>query len=122
MIQRLEINSIHTEVDESLKKYVNKKLGGIDKYIPRQSKKSAHLEVHLKELKSSDKNNSRCEVTLFLPKQTLFIKETAINMYAAVDIVEAKLKLQLKKYKETHYGGQMRRHLMAKFLRKNTRF
>jgi ribosomal subunit interface protein len=120
MLQKLEINSIHTEVNETLKKYVNRKIGGLDKYIPRHSRKSAHAEVHLKELKTSDKNNCRCEVTLFLPHQTIVVKESALNMYTAVDIVEAKIKMQLKKYKDTHTDGKMQRHLIARFKQKST--
>jgi ribosome-associated translation inhibitor RaiA len=46
------------------------------------------------------------------------IKESALNMYAAVDITEAKLKLQLKKYKDLYASGKTRRHLTARFLRK----
>jgi ribosomal subunit interface protein len=119
MFQKFEINTIHTNIDEPLKKYVNKKIGGLDKYTPRQAKKSAHCEVHLKELKSSNKNNCRCEVTIYLPHQTIVVKESAINMYAAVDIVEAKLKMQLKKYKDTHHNSKMKRHIMARFRNKN---
>jgi ribosome-associated translation inhibitor RaiA len=58
-------------------------------------------------------------VTLHLPHQNIVIKESALNMYAAVDIVEAKLKQQLQKYKDTHYNGKGRRHLFARFMRQN---
>src|SRR5690348_10105499 len=115
MLQKFEINGVHTKVDESLKKYVTKKIGGLDRYISRHSRASAHGEVHLKEGKAKNRNNCTCEVTLFLPQQTIVVKETAINMYAAVDIVEAKLKQQLKKYKDTHENGKMHRRLMARF-------
>jgi ribosome-associated translation inhibitor RaiA len=40
-----------------------------------------------------------------------------MNMFAAVDIVETKLKLQIKKYKESHGSGKLSRHLTAKFRR-----
>jgi ribosome-associated translation inhibitor RaiA len=42
-------------------------------------------------------------------------------MYAAVDIVEAKLKQQLKKYKDLHMSGKLHRRLMARFTRKQGR-
>jgi ribosome-associated translation inhibitor RaiA len=35
-------------------------------------------------------------------------------MYAAIDIVEAKLKQQLRKYKDLHHGGTMHRRLFAR--------
>jgi ribosome-associated translation inhibitor RaiA len=43
-----------------------------------------------------------------------------MNMFAAVDIVETKLKLQIKKYKESHGSGKLSRHLTARFRRKNS--
>ena len=115
MFAKFELNTVHTSIDPSLKRYVNKKIGGLDKYVPRHSRSSAHVEVHLKESKTKDANGFACEVTLFLPQQTLVVKETAPNLFAAVDIAEAKLKLQLKKYKDRHASGKLHRHLMARF-------
>ena len=39
-------------------------------------------------------------------------------MYAAVDIVEAKLKQQLQKYKDRHGNGKTHRRLFARLHRK----
>lgn len=39
-------------------------------------------------------------------------------MYAAVDIAEAKLRQQLKKYKDTHSDGKLRRHLFGRMNRR----
>ncbi len=118
MLQKLEINGVHSKVDDKVRAYVNKKIGGLDKYISRHSRQSAHAEVHLKEGKAKNNNKFSCEVTLHLPKQNIVIKESAVNMFAAIDIAEVKLKQQLKKYKDTHGGGKLHRHLMARFSRK----
>lgn len=115
MIQRFEIHGVHLQVDTRLQSYVGKKIGGLDKYISRRARPSAHGEVHLKELNGKDHNNSLCEVTLRLPHQTIIIKEHALNMYAAVDIAEVKLKQQLQKYKDLH--GKAYRHRLARFRR-----
>jgi ribosome-associated translation inhibitor RaiA len=40
-------------------------------------------------------------------------------MYAAVDIVEAKLKHQIKKYKDKHESGKMHRHVFARLRRRS---
>jgi putative sigma-54 modulation protein len=119
MIQKFEIQGVHTLVDDKLRAYVNKKIGGLDRYISRHSRESAHAEVHLKENKKTKNNDHcRCEVTLYLPHQTIIVKESALNMYAAVDIVEAKLKQQLQKYKDLHGNGKTHRHLFARLRRK----
>jgi ribosomal subunit interface protein len=118
MLQKFEINGVHTTVDDSLRKYVSKKIGGVDKYLSRHHRESAHGEVHLKESKAKNNNRCTCEVSLHLPQQTIVVKETAINMYAAVDIVEVKLKQQLQKYKEKNHSGKARRRLFGRFRRR----
>lgn len=120
MLQKFEINSVHTNVSDKLRAYVTKKIGGLDRYISRHSRQSAHAEVHLKESKAKDKNRFICEVTMYLPKQTIIVKESALNMFAAVDIVETKLKQQLQKYKDLHGTGKMHRHLFGRFRRKTS--
>ncbi|HSX47200.1 MAG TPA: ribosome-associated translation inhibitor RaiA [Patescibacteria group bacterium] len=117
MFQKFELSAIHTEIDEDLKKYVTKKIGSLDKYVPLKARKSAHLDVHLKETKPINKTSFHCEVTLYLPQQTIVIKEASLNMYSAIDITEAKLKLALKKYKDIHASNKNRRHLIARFKR-----
>lgn len=117
MFQKFEIHGIHAKVDKQLHDYVTKKIGGLDRYISRHSRQSAHADVHLKETKAKDKNRFSCEVTIHLPHQSIVIKEKALNMFAAVDIAEAKLKQQLQKYKDKHASGKLHRHLMARFRR-----
>ena len=119
MIQKFEVQGVHTVLDKKLRAYVNKKIGGLDRYISRHNRASAHAEVHLKESKVKTGNHCHCEVTMYLPHQTLIVKESALNMYAAVDIVEAKLKQQLQKYKDLHGSGKTHRHLFARFRRKS---
>ncbi len=111
MIQKMEINGVHAEVNERLYKYVVKKIGKLDNYMPRRVRPSAHVEVRLKEIKAKDKNQHTCEVIMHLPHEVLTVKETTMSMYAAIDIVEAKLKNQLKKYKDTHSIRPHRRAL-----------
>jgi ribosomal subunit interface protein len=119
MLQKFEIRGVHATVDKPLRAYVTKKIGGLDRYISRHSRQSAHGDVHLKEVKTKNHNNFICEVTLHLPKQSITVKESALNMYAAVDIAEAKLRHQLQKYKDMHGNGKLHRHLFARFNRRN---
>lgn len=115
MVQKFELSAIHINLDDSLKKYATKKLGSIDKYLSKQIRPSAHLEVHLKEQKIAGKIQSVCEATLHLPHDSIRLSEATQNMYAAIDIVETKLKQQVEKYKELHFGGKRRRQLFARF-------
>jgi ribosomal subunit interface protein len=118
MLQKFEIQGVHTTVNEPLRKYVNRKIGGLDRYLSKHDRESAHGEVILRESKSKSTDHCLCEAILHLPNQTLVAKERAMNMFAAIDIVEAKLKQQIKKYKEKHESGKMRRHMFARFRRR----
>jgi ribosomal subunit interface protein len=118
MLQKFEIQGVHTTVDDNLRKYVNKKIGGLDHYLSRHNRQSAHAEVQLKEGKARNNTHCTCEVTLYLPHETINLKESAFNMYAAVDILEVKLKQRIKKYKDLHSNGKLSRHLFARLRRK----
>ncbi|HSX46557.1 MAG TPA: HPF/RaiA family ribosome-associated protein, partial [Patescibacteria group bacterium] len=86
------------------------------RYVSRHARESLHVEVILKEEMLKTKKNCICEVIVHLPKDTITTKESTINMFAAVDIVEAKLKNQLKKYKAMH-GNPRFHHRLIKRLR-----
>ncbi len=114
MIAKMEISGVHSDIGSDLHKYVTKKIGRMDRYLPRHARPSAHAEVQLKESKAKDKKQCTCEVILHLPKDTIMIKETTLNMFAAVDIVETKLKNQIKKYKDKHRVSRIPRSLLTK--------
>ncbi len=117
MIQKLEINGVHTVLTEDLKKYITKKIGKLDRYMPRHARESAHAEIFVKEIMIKTKKECMCEVVLHLPGTKLMTKESTINMFAAVDIVEAKLKNQLKKYKDTHNAHRIHRKVLLRLRR-----
>jgi putative sigma-54 modulation protein len=118
MIHKLEVTGVHTEVSLDLQKYVLKKIGKLDRFLPKHARESAHAEVFLKESKAKDKKQCTCEVVLHLPSEVLTTKESTMNMFAAVDIVEAKLKNQLKKYKEMHSTLRIHRRVLSRLRRR----
>ena len=117
MLQKFEIQGVHYDIDENLRKYITKKIGGLDRYLSRHDRASAHGEVTLKESKAKNKAKCTCEVTLRIPKGTINVSESALNMFAAVDIVEEKLKQQLKKHKDMHENGKRHRHIFGRLRR-----
>ena len=115
MIGKFEISGAHN--DEKLKKYVEKRIEKLERYIPRHARDSAHVEVKLSEKKKQLDSQCTAEIIIYLPHEVLTAKESTINLFAAVDIVETKLKNQLKKYKETHGGAKLYRRLTNKLSR-----
>ena len=96
---KLEIAAVHFDLDAKLKSYVNRKLGKLDRYVPKRAREPLEGRVVLTEEKGNAQNRFSCEVTLTLPHDVIVAKDSTINVYAAVDIAEAKLKAQLLKYK-----------------------
>ena len=44
-------------------------------------------------------------------------KETTVNMFAAIDVVEQKLKNQVKKYKQKNGTGRLHHRILARLKR-----
>lgn len=123
MIDKLEVSGTNTDATKDLQKYARKKISKLDSYMSRHARKSAHAEVMLKEHKAKDKKQCTAEVTIYMPGETITAKETTVNMYAAVDIVEEKLKTQLRRYKSQNMSQNGRRsapvrRLLGKIVRK----
>jgi putative sigma-54 modulation protein len=106
MISRVEVAANGIELTDDIKKYIDKKIGRLDRYMSKHARKSVHAEVKLKQEKSKKKDKLTAEVILHMPGGNLTAKEATLNIYAAIDIVESKLKNQLKKYKDKHEAGQ----------------
>lgn len=119
MIRKLEITGVHVDADEKLKRYVHKSVAKFERYIPRRERSVVHVDVKLKEDKRQKDNRCTAEIIIHLPHSHLTAKESTVNLYAAIDIVEAKLLSQLKKHKEKHSDPKFLRHVFNKFRRQN---
>jgi putative sigma-54 modulation protein len=119
MIRKLEITGVHVDTDEKLKKYVTKSVAKLERYIPKHARNSAHVDVKLKESKRQQDKQCTAEIIMHLPNDTLTAKESTVNLFAAIDIVEAKIHNQLKKYKETHDNPRLYQRMTARFRRQN---
>jgi putative sigma-54 modulation protein len=98
---RLDITGRNFDLEAKLREYVQEKLGGLDKYLPRHDRGSAYAAVRLcDDVSGREDNRYVCEVRMTVRGETIVSREGTVNMYAAIDIVEAKLKVQLQKYKE----------------------
>lgn len=101
MIEPIVITGINKlELDDDMKRYVTRKIGKLDRYLPRHARQTAHAEVRLKHIGRQHGNTYECQVLLHLPQETVEAADSTMNVFAAVDIVEEKLKNQLKRYKD----------------------
>lgn len=103
--------------DESAKRYIKKKIGKLDRLAPRHARKTMHAEVKLAEVNRDHGNKYEAEVILTVPDRKMTAKDSTMNALAAIDIVEAKLATQLRKYKDESIAHIGRRRLLARFKR-----
>lgn len=118
MINNLQLSGIHADLTDEVEAYARKKIGGLDKFIPTRARSSLQADVKLIQQSSKKKLDCACEVVVSLPQETIRVSETGSTMLAAIDGAENKLKIRLKKYKESHGKERIHRQVIRKILRR----
>jgi ribosomal subunit interface protein len=118
MIKAIHISGVHKKLNDDIEMYVRQKIGALDRFIPKKARASAEAEVKIKQSKAKDKRPFECEVIVFLPKAKLTAHKKGTTIPEAIDLVEENLKIQLKKYKDTHAGAKFHRHIINRLRRK----
>ncbi len=124
MIENIAITGIKVDVTKELERYIKRKIGKLDRRIKRSQRDEVRADVKLNETMTKSGKKCSCEVIMHVPGAGITAVESTINMFAAVDIVETKLKNQLKKHKEKHsvsddkHKNSAARRLLGKLTRK----
>lgn len=106
---KLHVTSKNFEMSDKIRDYVERKIGGLDKYLPRGMETIEGRVILERDQSGREGNEYVCEATLQIPGPNAEARDATVNMYAAIDIVEAKLKVQIKKFKDKHKPGRLRR-------------
>ncbi len=120
MIQ-LTVSGDNYELTDNIKQYVEDKIGRLEKYLPKAARDGVQGKVTLI-LDESGREDNQCICEAIIPVKGTIIqaREATLNMFAAVDIVEAKLKAQIHKYKEKNSPKQNRSQIfVSKLLRRS---
>ena len=118
---KLHITTKNFELSDKITAYVDKKIGRLDRYLPK-SMKDIEGRVILEVDPSGKENNTFiCEAMLEVPGPNLEARDATLSIYAAIDIVEAKLRVQIRKLKERSGPGRLRRSkaVINRILRRN---
>lgn len=110
MIEKIEITGHGYKIDELFKKYAEKRIGKLDKYLPRGSKKDVVAKMIVTEIGKSKGEKYEISVAMDIPGgKVIAAKDECTNVFAGVDLVEAKLTGQIRRYKlETQPHRQKR--------------
>lgn len=114
MINHIDITGVRYTPDEQTKRYARKKIGGLDRYLSRHTRKSTYITVTLKEVNRANGNKYECDVVIKLPEKTITAKDSTLNMLAAIDIVAEKLSVQLKKYHDVRKDHRRSHNLIGR--------
>jgi ribosomal subunit interface protein len=115
MISQIKVSGINYEVDEATNKYALKRIGQLDSYLPRHARKTASVEVKLEQVNHDHGNKYEVEVIIDIPGSLITAKDSTNNIFAAIDIVEAKIRAQLRDYKDANIAHIGKRRIMSRF-------
>lgn len=118
MIASIDITGVKYNAGDQVQKYVQQKIAKLDRYLPRHARKSVTADVKLKQVNRDHGNKYEAEVIINVPDKRLTAKDSTVNMFAAIDIVEAKLINQMRKYKQASISHVGNRKTMSRFKRR----
>ena len=109
MINNLQISGIHENLNAGVKSYAVKKIGKLDRFLPKRTRESVFVDVKIKAKKRQGTIIHECKVVMQLPKKLITIKKDSVSAKAAIDEVENNLKNQLKKYKDSRARSKFKK-------------
>lgn len=108
------------DIDDATRKEVFKKLGSLDKYMPRHAVKSAKIDLRLIDA-SKKRNHSdekyEAEIVLTIPGEIINASGLSGTMLLAIDAAAAKTQSQLRDYKQKNIAHIGRRGILSRFKR-----
>ena len=100
MIDKIEITGNKYKVEESFRKYATKRIGKLDRYLPRGSKKDVIAKIVVTEIDKAHGNKYEISAAMEIPGgKVIAAKDESSNVFAGIDIIEAKLMGQIRRYK-----------------------
>ena len=100
MIEKIHISGSNYKVEEGFQRYATKRIGKLDRYLPRDNKKDVVAKIVVTEVDRAHGNKYEITVRLEIPGgKVITAKDECSNVFAGIDILEAKLTGQIRRYK-----------------------
>ena len=117
MIDKIEITGNGYKVEEGFKKYVTKRIAKLDRYLPKGFKKDIVAKVIVAEIGKGGKYE--ISVAMEIPGgKVIAAKDECSNIFAGVDLVEAKVTGQIRRYKLEMQPHRQKRSLKNLFIKR----
>ncbi|PQA59292.1 ribosome hibernation-promoting factor, HPF/YfiA family [Siphonobacter curvatus] len=95
---KLQVQTVHFDADSKLLDFVQAKFNKLDQFYDRIT--SADVYLMLDKGESSKVQNKIVEIKVYVPGDSIFVRETGTTFEEATDRVLDIAKTQVKKYKE----------------------
>ena len=119
MIEKIEVSGNNYKVSENFQKYVTKRIGKLDRYMPRGNKKDVVAKIVVTEINHPHNNKYSISAAMEMTGGKVFAaKDECSNVFAGVDIIEAKLKGQINRYKLEVSDHSKRKGLKNLFIKR----
>lgn len=100
MIEKIEMSGNGYKIESSFKKYAEKRIGKLDRYLPRGSKKDVVVKLVVSEIGKNKSDKYEISVAMDIPGgKVIAARDECSNVFAGVDLLEAKLLGQIRRYK-----------------------
>ena len=100
MINKIDISGSNYKIDEGFQKYTEKRIGKLDRYLPRGNKKDVVAKIVVTEVNRDHGNKYEISAAMEIPGgKVIAAKDECSNVFAGIDIIEAKLTGQIRRFK-----------------------
>ncbi len=119
MIEKIDITGNGYKVEEAFRKYTEKRIGKLDRYLPRGYKKDVMVKVIVVEIGKSKGEKYEISAAMEIPGgKVIAAKDECSNVFAGIDLVEAKLTGQIRRYKLEVQPHRQRKSLKNLFIKR----
>ncbi|MBQ3261337.1 ribosome-associated translation inhibitor RaiA [Candidatus Saccharibacteria bacterium] len=100
MISKVDISGSNYHIEDNFKKYATKKISKLDRYLPRGHKKDVVAKVVVTQATRDHGDKFEISAAMEIPGgKVISAKDACSNLYAGIDIIEAKLTGQIRRFK-----------------------
>lgn len=97
---KIILQGTNIDITGSIREYVERKLGEMDKYIPEGTLAEMRVEVERTTFHHRKGDIFRAEANVKLPGRLVRVEAKEEDLYQAIDILKNELPRELKRYKE----------------------
>lgn len=120
MIDKIDLSGNNYKVSDSFYKYATKRIGKLDRYLPRANKKDVVAKIVVTEVDKPHNNKYTISVAMEIPGgKVITAKDDCSNVFAGIDILEARLKGQIRRFKLESTPHLSRKGLKSLFIKKS---